>query len=208
MVMPPMVNSPIAAVPADGKAVRNRLPTPMAKRAAKRSCMLLKHAAVCAASRARIAGLWHDRIQLDQKKGAQFAPLQITLLAPDPEDPASTTLELDELWSFVLKKADDSWIWVALCRKTRQVVASAVGERSLPDVPAAVGSDAARVSAGALLHGFLGGLRGGDPRGAAHRCGKRGGRNGPRGAMEHHLAPTSGSFCAHDVVLLRVGDHA
>ena len=170
--------------------------------------MLLKHAAVCAASRARIAGLWHDRIQLDQKKGAQLPPLQITLLAPDPEDPASTTLELDELWSFVLKKADDSWIWVALCRKTRQVVASAVGERSLPDVPAAVGSDAARVSAGALLHGFLGGLRGGDPRGAAHRSGKRDGRNGPRGAMEHHLAPTSGSFCAHDVVLLRVGDHA
>jgi len=100
----------------------------MAKRAAKRSCMLLKHAAVCAASRARIAGLWHDRIQLDQKKGAQFAPLQITLLAPDPEDPASTTLELDELWSFVLKKAYYTWIGVALCHKTRQVVASVVGD--------------------------------------------------------------------------------
>jgi hypothetical protein len=108
---------------------------------------------------------------LDQKKVAQLPPLQITLLAPDPEDPASTTLELDELWSFVLKKAYDSWIWVALCRKTRQVVAYAVGDRSLPDVPAAVGSDSARVSAGALLHGFLGGLRGGDPRGAAHRGG-------------------------------------
>ncbi len=90
--------------------------------------MLLKHAAVCAASRARIAGLWHDRIQLDQKKGAQFAPLQITLLAPDPEDPASTTLELDELWSFVLKKAYYTWIGVALCHKTRQVVASVVGD--------------------------------------------------------------------------------
>jgi len=39
-------------------------------------------------------------------------------------------LELDELWSFVLKKANDSWIWMALCRKTRQVVAYAVGDRS------------------------------------------------------------------------------
>jgi hypothetical protein len=122
------------------------------------------------------------------KKGAQLPPLQITLLAPDPEDPASTTLELDELWSLVLKKAYDAWMWVALCRKTRQVVAYAVGDRSLPDVPAAVGSDAARVSAGALLHGFLGGLRGGDPRGAAHRSGKRDGRNGPRGAMEGCVA--------------------
>ena len=53
-----------------------------------------------------------------------------TLLPPDPEDPTSTTLELDELWSFVLKKVYDFWIWMALCRKTRQVVAYAVGDRS------------------------------------------------------------------------------
>ena len=39
-------------------------------------------------------------------------------------------LELDELWSFVLKKANQAWIWIALCRKTRQVVAYAVGDRS------------------------------------------------------------------------------
>jgi len=42
----------------------------------------------------------------------------------------STTLELDELWSFVLKKANEVWVWVALCRKTRQAVAYAVGDRS------------------------------------------------------------------------------
>ena len=52
------------------------------------------------------------------------------MLAPDTADPTSTTLELDELWSFVLKKANDSWIGIALCRQTRQVVASAVGDRS------------------------------------------------------------------------------
>jgi len=52
------------------------------------------------------------------------------LVAPDPEDATSTTLELDELWSFVLKKAHDSWVWIALCRQTRQVVAYAVGDRS------------------------------------------------------------------------------
>ena len=54
----------------------------------------------------------------------------MTLVAPDPEDAASTILELDELWSFVLKKAHDCWIWIALCRKTRQVVSYAVGDRS------------------------------------------------------------------------------
>ena len=67
---------------------------------------------------------------MDQKKVAQLPPLSTTLVAPDPEDAASTTLERDELWSFVLKKANDSWIWIALCRKTRQVVAYAVGDRS------------------------------------------------------------------------------
>jgi IS1 transposase len=67
---------------------------------------------------------------LDQKKVAQLPPLRTTLLAPDPENPTSTILELDELWSFVLKKAHDSWMWIALCRKTRQVVAYAVGDRS------------------------------------------------------------------------------
>jgi insertion element IS1 protein InsB len=67
---------------------------------------------------------------LDQKKGSQLPPLSTTLVAPDPEDPTSTILELDELWSFVLKKANDSWIWIALCRHTRQVVAYAVGDRS------------------------------------------------------------------------------
>lgn len=43
------------------------------------------------------------------------------------EDPA---LELDELWSFVLKKARKRWIWIALCRQTRQVVALVIGDRS------------------------------------------------------------------------------
>jgi len=39
-------------------------------------------------------------------------------------------LELDEVWSFVLKKANKRWIWVALCRRTRQIVAYFIGDRS------------------------------------------------------------------------------
>jgi IS1 family transposase len=51
-------------------------------------------------------------------------------MAPDENDPGATILELDELWSFVLKKTNKAWIWIALCRKTRQVVAYAIGDRS------------------------------------------------------------------------------
>ena len=39
-------------------------------------------------------------------------------------------LELDELWSFVLKKVNKVWIWIAICRRTRQIVAYYVGDRS------------------------------------------------------------------------------
>jgi len=38
-------------------------------------------------------------------------------------------LELDELWSFVLRRRDKHWIWLALCRRTRQIVAFAIGAR-------------------------------------------------------------------------------
>ena len=32
-------------------------------------------------------------------------------------------LELDEVWSFVFRKSEQVWIWLALCRRTRQIVA-------------------------------------------------------------------------------------
>ena len=39
-------------------------------------------------------------------------------------------LELDELWSFVAHKSQPVWIWIAICRRTRQIVAYAIGDRS------------------------------------------------------------------------------
>jgi insertion element IS1 protein InsB len=56
--------------------------------------------------------------------------LSETLVPPDANNPEATTLELGELWSFVLQKANKVWIWIALCRETRQVVARAIGDRS------------------------------------------------------------------------------
>jgi insertion element IS1 protein InsB len=54
-------------------------------------------------------------------------PLEQTL-APSIQD--EEVLELDELWSFVLKRHNKRWIWLALCRRNRQVVAYAIGDRS------------------------------------------------------------------------------
>ena len=40
-------------------------------------------------------------------------------------------LELDELWSFVRMKSNKQWVWIALCRRTRQVIAFVIGSRAI-----------------------------------------------------------------------------
>ncbi len=53
--------------------------------------------------------------------------LKDTLL--EPAEPKRVVLELDELWSFVRHKGSQRWVWFALCRATRQVVACVIGGR-------------------------------------------------------------------------------
>ena len=60
------------------------------------------------------------------EEAAKLPDLADTLEDARPDD----VLELDELWSFVLKKSNKRWIWIALCRRTRQVVAHYIGDRS------------------------------------------------------------------------------
>lgn len=61
-----------------------------------------------------------------QKKARSVPPLETTLAPAQPQD----TLELDELWSFVgHRRLGVVWLWLALCRRTRQIVAYAPGPR-------------------------------------------------------------------------------
>ena len=59
-------------------------------------------------------------------KGSTLPDLPQTLHDAQPDD----VLELDELCSFVLKKRNKRWVWIALCRRTRQIVAYFIGEKS------------------------------------------------------------------------------
>ena len=61
------------------------------------------------------------------KKADDLPDLSTTLVGGDLPH---KTLELDELWSFVLKKTQQAWTWMALCATTKQVVAFVVGDRS------------------------------------------------------------------------------
>jgi len=61
------------------------------------------------------------------KQKAQALPDLAETLDPARAD---DVLELDELWSFVFSKDNQRWVWIALCRRTRQIVAFFVGDRS------------------------------------------------------------------------------
>jgi insertion element IS1 protein InsB len=39
-------------------------------------------------------------------------------------------VEADELWSFVQKKTNPNWVWIAMDKQTRQIIAFHVGDRS------------------------------------------------------------------------------
>ena len=57
------------------------------------------------------------------------------LHAQPPAQPTAVLLsrleaEADEMWSFVQKKANKQWIWIAMDATTRQIIAFHVGDRS------------------------------------------------------------------------------
>ena len=51
--------------------------------------------------------------------------LEVTL-----KHPGKLTIECDEAWSFVGKKGNKQWIWLALDAKTREIVGIYIGDRS------------------------------------------------------------------------------
>jgi IS1 family transposase len=62
---------------------------------------------------------------VDSKKVSTQPAVAETLSPARPDD----VLEVDEVCSFVRRKSNKRWTWVALCRRTRQVVACVVGDR-------------------------------------------------------------------------------
>jgi insertion element IS1 protein InsB len=65
----------------------------------------------------------------------RFAACPDHLHAQLPVSPTDVVIrqleaEADEMWSFVQKKANKQWIWIAMDAKTRQIIAFHVGDRS------------------------------------------------------------------------------
>ena len=79
-----------------------------------------------ARAQADLRRLANNGHRLAQKKVAALGDPEGILI----EAPGEKVLELDELWSFVYRKSEKVWVWLALCRETRQVVAFVTGDRS------------------------------------------------------------------------------
>ena len=65
----------------------------------------------------------------------RFAACPDHLHAQLPVSPTDVVLrqleaEADEMWSFVQKKANKQWIWIAMDANTRQIIAFHIGDRS------------------------------------------------------------------------------
>ena len=125
MGMRPTGNRSIAVVGANGKAARIQLRMPTLKTADRKSCGPIRSGAACAGC-SEPSGSRATRWLVGLKKRLTLPPLSETLVPAESRE----VLELDELWSFVCQKSQQVWIWIALCRRTRQVVAYAIGDRS------------------------------------------------------------------------------
>lgn len=92
--------------------------------------MPTKSAAACVALHAH-SGSHAQPCPVESKKSSSASSLPYHLA-----DPRSRRCHFHDAGtgrtdgSFVLKKAHASWVWIALCRKTRQVVAYVLGNRS------------------------------------------------------------------------------
>ena len=75
----------------------------------------------------RVFGVCRQTVMTWLQDDVQSLPSLFDTLLPAQEH---DVLELDEAWSFVGKKIDKRWLWTVLCRRTRQIIAFVIGDRS------------------------------------------------------------------------------
>jgi insertion element IS1 protein InsB len=75
----------------------------------------------------RVFGVWRGTVLRWLREWVASLPKLSQTLLPDQ---ASDVLELDECWTFVQERFFERWLWTAMCRRTRQIVAYAIGDRS------------------------------------------------------------------------------
>ena len=75
----------------------------------------------------RVFHVWRQTVMKWLLACVEQLPLLSETLVPAQAD---DVLEFDEAWSFVAQRDNQRWLWTVLCRRTRQIVAFALGDRS------------------------------------------------------------------------------
>ena len=114
----------MSAVHVDEPCVRIRKATLIPLNVKPRFCVLTRSAQACGDSSVSLV-CRGTRFRPGSKKVRNLPPLAQTLLPFEAGD----ELELDEVWTWVFQRKNKRWLWLALCRRTRQIVAYALGCR-------------------------------------------------------------------------------
>ena len=108
-LQPPALSKEVAAEEIKSSVVR----------ASMERCSLRGLERIFGVSRAGIMTWLKERLSKLKRLKEMISPAQ-----------AGDIVELDELWSFVGNKGKKRWIWIAICRRTRKIIAFAIGDRS------------------------------------------------------------------------------
>ena len=76
---------------------------------------------------ARVLKLSASWLQRYVNRSYEGVPRQVQVM-PKPKGPL--TVQMDELWSFVIDKGNTQWVWLALDVATREIVGCHIGDRS------------------------------------------------------------------------------
>ena len=76
---------------------------------------------------ARVVGVSWRWLQNYVNNKFEQVPRQVSVL---DKPKGKLTIEYDELWSFVDRRNNQYWFWLAIDRKTREIVGCYVGARS------------------------------------------------------------------------------
>jgi len=87
--------------------------------------MLLERLALAAI--ARITGVSERWLQMYVNQKYYETPQQVEV---SQKKTGKLTIQLDEMWSFVVSKQNKQWIWLALDADTREIVGVYIGDRS------------------------------------------------------------------------------
>jgi IS1 family transposase len=75
----------------------------------------------------RVFGVWRSTVLRWLRQLVERLPTLSDTLLPVQ---AGDVLEMDEMVSFVSEKWFKRWLWTVMCRRTRQILAYAIGDRS------------------------------------------------------------------------------